>query len=209
MKFGLFLGAASALVSFPALSATIVDTGPPEDDTTGPAVGTFQHLAAEFALAGPTTITSIEAWFRPWAFTTGPATVRISITNDGGEAPGASALFSATHVTSSPNQFDGLQGLNWTLATGTYWVMFEGLSASSPLIGGGAANGLGNEAYRSGAVNAWQEADGQNLSIRIRGDATTLAVPEPATWAMMLVGFGTVGYAIRRRRIGQGVAQAA
>ena len=26
------------------------------------------------------------------------------------------------------------------------------------------------------------------------------AVPEPATWAMMLLGFGTVGFLIRRRR---------
>ena len=25
-------------------------------------------------------------------------------------------------------------------------------------------------------------------------------VPEPATWAMMLLGFGAVGYAMRRRR---------
>ena len=27
------------------------------------------------------------------------------------------------------------------------------------------------------------------------------AVPEPATWAMMLIGFGAAGYALRRRRI--------
>ena len=26
------------------------------------------------------------------------------------------------------------------------------------------------------------------------------AVPEPATWAMMLLGFGAVGFAMRRRR---------
>ena len=26
------------------------------------------------------------------------------------------------------------------------------------------------------------------------------AVPEPATWAMMLVGFGAVGFAMRRRK---------
>ncbi|HWJ59374.1 MAG TPA: PEPxxWA-CTERM sorting domain-containing protein [Sphingomicrobium sp.] len=26
------------------------------------------------------------------------------------------------------------------------------------------------------------------------------AVPEPATWAMMLIGFGAMGWSIRRRR---------
>ncbi|TPE59266.1 PEP-CTERM sorting domain-containing protein [Sandaracinobacter neustonicus] len=28
------------------------------------------------------------------------------------------------------------------------------------------------------------------------------AVPEPATWAMLIIGFGTVGMAARRRRVG-------
>jgi len=32
------------------------------------------------------------------------------------------------------------------------------------------------------------------------GAATFTAVPEPATWAMMLLGFGVVGFAMRRRR---------
>ncbi len=31
---------------------------------------------------------------------------------------------------------------------------------------------------------------------------TAAAVPEPATWALMLAGFGMVGYAMRRRRYG-------
>jgi hypothetical protein len=30
--------------------------------------------------------------------------------------------------------------------------------------------------------------------------AATAAVPEPATWAMMIAGFGAVGYAMRRRQ---------
>jgi hypothetical protein len=34
------------------------------------------------------------------------------------------------------------------------------------------------------------------------GDApSTVSVPEPATWAMMLLGFGTIGFAMRRRRV--------
>jgi hypothetical protein len=32
------------------------------------------------------------------------------------------------------------------------------------------------------------------------------AVPEPATWAMMILGFGTVGYLIRRRRVSAAIA---
>jgi hypothetical protein len=31
-------------------------------------------------------------------------------------------------------------------------------------------------------------------------DGVSLTVPEPATWAMMLVGFGGIGAMIRRRR---------
>jgi len=31
-------------------------------------------------------------------------------------------------------------------------------------------------------------------------NVTAAAVPEPATWALMLAGFGMVGYALRRRR---------
>ena len=37
----------------------------------------------------------------------------------------------------------------------------------------------------------------------------TSAVPEPATWAMMLMGFGAVGVSIRRRRRRHGFPQAA
>jgi hypothetical protein len=33
------------------------------------------------------------------------------------------------------------------------------------------------------------------------GEAAPRAVPEPATWAMMITGFGMVGFAMRRRRL--------
>ncbi|GAA4756375.1 hypothetical protein GCM10023264_24940 [Sphingomonas daechungensis] len=37
-----------------------------------------------------------------------------------------------------------------------------------------------------------------NAAVYLTGDSP--AVPEPATWAMMLFGFGVAGYALRRRR---------
>jgi hypothetical protein len=43
----------------------------------------------------------------------------------------------------------------------------------------------------------------------ISGNATFTAVPEPATWAMMLLGFGGIGFAMRRRRRGLALAQIA
>jgi hypothetical protein len=35
------------------------------------------------------------------------------------------------------------------------------------------------------------------------------AVPEPGTWAMMLLGFGAIGFSMRRRRTQQNIAQIA
>lgn len=36
--------------------------------------------------------------------------------------------------------------------------------------------------------------------IRLDESRVTAAVPEPSTWAMMLVGFGAIGFGVRRRR---------
>ena len=38
---------------------------------------------------------------------------------------------------------------------------------------------------------------------------TDHGVPEPATWAMMLLGFGAIGWQLRRRRSSLALAQAA
>ncbi|MES2904893.1 MAG: PEPxxWA-CTERM sorting domain-containing protein [Pseudomonadota bacterium] len=51
---------------------------------------------------------------------------------------------------------------------------------------------------------------GDFRQIRLDGFAATPAVPEPGTWAMMLIGFGGMGVAMRRRRrTGAQFAQAA
>ncbi|QGN56127.1 PEPxxWA-CTERM sorting domain-containing protein [Novosphingobium sp. Gsoil 351] len=41
------------------------------------------------------------------------------------------------------------------------------------------------------------------------GEGAVAPVPEPATWAMMLLGFGVIGFALRRRRQSNGLLQLA
>jgi hypothetical protein len=88
--------------------------------------------------------------------------------------------------------------------TGT--LDFTAVGSSSPLFsfnlsGLFTANGQG--ALPGGGVtltNATQ-IDGTTIAAGSTGTlAVTAAVPEPATWAMMLVGFGAMGVSMRRRR---------
>lgn len=52
-------------------------------------------------------------------------------------------------------------------------------------------------AYRGGTFGV---IDGSTFSGRAFQPTVSAAVPEPATWGMMLVGFGVVGSALRRRK---------
>jgi len=74
-------------------------------------------------------------------------------------------------------------------------IHFGGAGFYPPGTGGGTILYLfdfGTEGADSITLNQ----DGWSNTILIGGGS----VPEPATWAMMLMGFGAAGYAIRRRR---------
>ena len=62
--------------------------------------------------------------------------------------------------------------------------------------GGFAFVGTGNvETIRLTATN------GGNAGVFFDNISVSTAVPEPATWAMMIMGFGVAGALLRRRRI--------
>ena len=50
--------------------------------------------------------------------------------------------------------------------------------------------------WQGGLDEAWAI---DNLSVTLAGGANA-AVPEPATWALMMLGFGAIGYSLRRRK---------
>ena len=81
--------------------------------------------------------------------------------------------------------FDGSGAENFELSAVTL-----GAGLNSIFVNGSVVGSSGNGAF-SGVINA----------------TAAPAVPEPSTWAMMLIGFGAAGYAMRRR--GKTVVQVA
>lgn len=76
----------------------------------------------------------------------------------------------------------------------------------STLTGGGSANTrLLNPAGNVGNIwlvgAAFNNADGKIDGFKFKNLTVSSAVPEPATWAMMIMGFGMVGSAMRRRNV--------
>lgn len=64
---------------------------------------------------------------------------------------------------------------------------------------------IGNSYFPSGGIGGGDQAGNSFLSIGYRATRFTVAsavvaVPEPASWVMMILGMGFVGYAMRHRR---------
>jgi hypothetical protein len=99
------------------------------------------------------------------------------------------------------------------------------------LVGGGNQAFSGTDIINSGVADGNQSAPRTNGRVTVLGGvgesftgftitsgqnsaeidnlAVTSAVPEPSTWAMMLIGFGAIGYSMRRRTNTIRLAQAA
>jgi len=89
-------------------------------------------------------------------------------------------------------------------------LTFAGVGATfDPNTGRLLSTGTGNH-FVSNAGGWWFAADiydgaaGQTYNVAAKdafGPTTSNAVPEPATWALMIMGFGTAGAMLRRRRL--------
>lgn len=185
--------AALALSSVSAEAALVVDTG--AAPATGPnyTLAPTQDLAGYFTLGSAITVTSVKGFING----TGGSTGTIRIYSDAALPDNANLLFSSTFTTvATPIEglWQGVTGQNWALAAGNYWVSFS--STGDDGMFDGVASPLANYAY-TGSGN-WNQYSALNVGVQI--ESGTGAVPEPATWAMMIGGFGMVGGSMRYRR---------
>ena len=135
----------------------------------------------------------------------GPATVGAETTIGFTEAGLATPTFS--EYLTFTNELAGVYAL--TLDTSSRGIDFT----SAILSGPGGPYAL-DEKFDNGISEFWELSslflDAGTYTLTIMGDnrstgslggtVTINAVPEPGTWAMMLLGFGAAGVAMRRRR---------
>lgn len=126
----------------------------------------------------------------PNSSTTFAGSNRVGFTNVAGTFTGVSG---STNVASSITFGTGAFGALGLSATGFGFGSFAGPrlfngSTTSPIFNLGT--------FSLGQVMTGAGTGGGRLTI---SEAPVSAVPEPATWAMMILGFGMVGYSMRRR----------
>ncbi|MBN8808012.1 MAG: PEP-CTERM sorting domain-containing protein [Sphingomonas sp.] len=177
----------------PASASTIVNTGAGPNVNGGYVVSSGQWLGGKFQVGAATTITDVLGWITSFS-----GSYTASIYSDSNGLPNAS-LYSANFTPSNTSQpaWYGVSGQAWNVAAGTYWAVFSAGTGNGAMPIG-VANPLSAYAgWHSG--QGFYDAGNLNIGFQILGDATVAAVPEPAIWAMMMLGFGAMGYTLRRR----------
>jgi len=198
----LLAAAASTFVLGSAAQAAVVYQSVPDLNTgrTGTewcssCYGSYEPLD-QFTLAAPAAITGFQLSTYAYGGYSGLGGFTVEIYNAAHDA----ILFSqavAPTLLSSSGQDDivggALSGL--TLAAGTYWIGFEAnYFAVSDYYGVG--NGSLIDTNPHTGVQNYDFGGPHNIGYVLTGGA----VPEPATWALMLTGFGLAGATLRSRR---------
>ena len=94
------------------------------------------------------------------------------------------------------SEFAFSQAASSTLAQFTLNFPRGGRFYGEDIFGNGRGIGRGSFSYVGGSFGLNFDSDSPRVGLRI----TSAYVPEPATWAMLILGFGAIGAAMRSRR---------
>ena len=136
-----------------------------------------------------------------------PTSVTVGIYEDAGGAVGANIYRQTFTTFASDVPTAGLTdvlsvnlGTGLTLGSGSYIVFLtnsSGLGVAT--FGGGPGNAIYNydSTFPDLTGNPYASLPGQDIGVLF---SSTSAIPEPATWTMLLVGFAGIGFFARRRK---------
>jgi hypothetical protein len=122
-------------------------------------------------------------------------------------AAGTDTLTSTSSLGTDPNfNLNITQGFfnmgTVALGPGTYYIAMQGISSDfNTFLGFGKAISGAAETHDGGVTWASQYEFGNSVAMALYGTGGGFGgVPEPGVWAMMLVGLGGLGAALRRRQ---------
>lgn len=185
----------AAVIASPAAANFAVDTGTPLANDMQ--LSKSQSLAGYFTLTSALEVSSVEG------FISGLDSVgTITIYSDAAVPASSNALFSASFaILSSTGAWQGVFGQKWQLDAGSYWLGFSN-SGNGNFMKGFAPTPLPQYAFSTGSI--WTLDDPSSaasaIGVRIDGNRFVATVPEPASWTMMIAGFGAIGGMLRNRR---------
>jgi hypothetical protein len=123
--------------------------------------------------------------------------INVSIWSSSGNLPSVS-LFNQTSTSATWTQSAGSSNTDvftvnlpsWSLSAGDYWISFY--SGTGVLVSPGFSGGSGKLYQLDAGYHV-----GESSAFILEG--AVAAVPEPSTWAMLLIGFAGIGIAYRRQ----------
>lgn len=199
-----------ATTALPAAASTLIDTGTPNGSLPAGVVDSSNFLAVKFSAASPWSIDSVAAYL---AGGQAGDQVALSLYTSAAGLPGET--LASVVVSFGGDGWNGASSLGWQLpAAGSYWLGLEGVVAENPpnsgnfvpqgsfLAPSGGITMPGATAFSAGS--GYTAYPGLQFGLQVAGTAGV--VPEPTTWALLLVGLGVMA-ATATRRAAQSGAQ--
>lgn len=192
-----YLASAAALAvnAVPAFAADIINTGP-ATLSSSPSSDQFLQdgvsvFAFRFTVASTFNLTNVSAYAR--ALST-PGNIEFSIANAISGQPGADLFGCNASATTARTSYGCT--LSGTIAAGTYFLKIGSDVGSALVVEGDRSV---TSFVKTVTTNGYEPSNSP-ANLLLQGTLAATGVPEPATWAMMIVGFGLVGGTMRRRQ---------